>query len=90
MGSEMCIRDSDGMQYVGGSVVGVGMGWLLENFGWGAWGPSMIGFSAVGGVLMLFLWNARPKAHGAPAAPVESLTPGGTSSPPSSRTGTGG
>lgn len=50
----------DGMQYVGGSVVGIGMGWMLERFGWSTWGPSMIGFSAVGAVLMLFLWNARP------------------------------
>ncbi len=55
----------DGMQYVGGSVVGVGMGWLLEQYGWGAWGPSMIGFAAVGGLLMLTLWNARPKSKSA-------------------------
>jgi OPA family glycerol-3-phosphate transporter-like MFS transporter len=53
----------DGMQYVGGSFVGYGMGWLLEHLGWGAWGPSMIGFSAAGAVLMLFLWNARPHPH---------------------------
>jgi OPA family glycerol-3-phosphate transporter-like MFS transporter len=52
----------DGMQYVGGSFVGVGVGWVLENYGWGAWAPSMIGFSAIGGIIMLFLWNARPKA----------------------------
>mgnify|MGYP001138015606 CR=1 FL=1 len=51
----------DGMQYVGGSFVGFGMGWLLERFGWGVWGPSMIGFAGVGAVLMLFLWNARPR-----------------------------
>jgi OPA family glycerol-3-phosphate transporter-like MFS transporter len=51
----------DGMQYIGGSVVGVGMGWMLEKYGWGAWGPSMIGFAGVGAILMLFLWNARPK-----------------------------
>jgi OPA family glycerol-3-phosphate transporter-like MFS transporter len=51
----------DGMQYVGGSVVGIGMGWMLDRFGWGAWGPSMIGFSVIGGLLMLLLWNARPK-----------------------------
>ncbi len=57
----------DGMQYVGGSVVGIGMGWLLEKFGWGVWGPSMIGFSVMGGVLMLFLWNARPKTGGSTA-----------------------
>ena len=55
----------DGMQYVGGSFVGYGMGWLLERFGWVAWGPSMIGFSAAGAVLMLFLWNARPRPHAA-------------------------
>ena len=51
----------DGMQYVGGSFVGYGMGTILERFGWGAWGPSMIGFAGVGAVLMLVLWNARPK-----------------------------
>jgi OPA family glycerol-3-phosphate transporter-like MFS transporter len=50
----------DGMQYLGQSCVGWGMGTLLDRFGWVAWGPSMIGFSALGGVLMLFLWNARP------------------------------
>lgn len=52
----------DGMQYLGGSVVGIGMGWLLDRMGWGVWGPSMIGFSFVGAVLMLVLWNARPKS----------------------------
>lgn len=55
----------DGMQYVGGAFVGIGMGWLLDKFGWGAWGPSMIGFAAVGGLLMLLLWNARPTKGGA-------------------------
>jgi OPA family glycerol-3-phosphate transporter-like MFS transporter len=48
---------------VGGSFVGFGMGWLLERFGWSVWGPSMIGFAAIGAVLMLFLWNARPRPH---------------------------
>ncbi len=51
----------DGMQYIGGSFVGVGMGWMLDRFGWGSWGPSMIGFSAVGALLMLIFWNATPK-----------------------------
>lgn len=51
----------DGMQYIGGSFVGLGMGWMLEKFGWGSWGSSMIGFSAIGMILMLLLWNARPK-----------------------------
>ena len=28
----------DGMQYVGGAVMGWGMGWMLDRFGWGTWG----------------------------------------------------
>ncbi|HEY2953682.1 MAG TPA: MFS transporter [Candidatus Eisenbacteria bacterium] len=51
----------DGMQYVGGSFVGFGMGLLLDRYGWGAWAPSMIGFSVAGAILMLTLWNARPR-----------------------------
>ncbi len=51
----------DGMQYVGGSFVGLGMGWMLEHWGWSSWGPSMIGFSAAGAILMLTFWNARPQ-----------------------------
>ncbi|MEK6705420.1 MAG: MFS transporter, partial [Bdellovibrionota bacterium] len=58
----------DGMQYIGGSAVGIGMGWMLESFGWVAWGPSMIGFSAIGCVLMFFLWNARPKVTASKAS----------------------
>ena len=55
----------DGMQYIGGSLTGFGLGLLLDRFGWGAWAPSMIGFAAIGAVIMLALWNARPKAHAA-------------------------
>jgi MFS transporter, OPA family, glycerol-3-phosphate transporter len=55
----------DGMQYIGGSLTGFGLGLLLDRFGWGAWAPSMIGFAAVGALIMLALWNARPKAHAA-------------------------
>ncbi len=54
----------DGMQYIGGSVMGVGMGWLLDHYGWSVWGPSMMAFSAIGGILMLTLWNARPRRSG--------------------------
>jgi OPA family glycerol-3-phosphate transporter-like MFS transporter len=54
----------DGMQYVGQSCVGWGMGMLIDIYGWGAWGSSMIGFAAAGGILMLFLWNARPGRGG--------------------------
>jgi OPA family glycerol-3-phosphate transporter-like MFS transporter len=54
----------DGMQYIGGAAVGIGMGWMLEQWGWGVWGPSMIGFSVVGAVLMLRLWNTVPARKG--------------------------
>jgi OPA family glycerol-3-phosphate transporter-like MFS transporter len=54
----------DGMQYVGGAVTGWGVGALVDGFGWGSWAPSLIGFSAVGAILMLFLWNARPRSSG--------------------------
>lgn len=54
----------DGMQYVGQSCVGWGMGMLIDIYGWGAWGSSMIGFAAAGGIMMLFLWNARPGRGG--------------------------
>ena len=50
----------DGMQYIGGAAVGIGIGWLLENFGWGTWGPSMIGFSVIGALLMIKLWFVTP------------------------------
>ena len=57
----------DGMQYVGQSCVGWGMGKMLDTYGWGAWGLSMLVFSGLGAVLMVTLWNARPnrgaKAH---------------------------
>ena len=55
----------DGMQYIGGSVMGYGMGYLLDNYGWGVWGPSMIAFSFIGAVLMLKLWNVVPVRHSA-------------------------
>jgi OPA family glycerol-3-phosphate transporter-like MFS transporter len=55
----------DGMQYIGGSFAGYGVGVLLDLYGWGVWAPSMIGFAAIGGILMLALWNARPRAAGA-------------------------
>lgn len=80
----------DGMQYLGGTAVGSGMGLLLDKFGWGVWGPSMIGFSAIGGVLMLTLWNARPKAHKAsePGTAPQPAAASATQAAP--RTGTEG
>jgi len=53
----------DGMQYIGGSFAGYGIGVLLDHYGWSVWAPSMIGFAGIGAILMLFLWNARPRAN---------------------------
>ena len=52
----------DGCQYLAGGVVGWGMGWFLDKFGWGSWTWGIIGFSLLGGFLMISLWEARP-AH---------------------------
>jgi MFS transporter, OPA family, glycerol-3-phosphate transporter len=53
----------DGMQYIGGSFAGYGIGVLIDHYGWSVWAPSMIGFAGIGAILMLFLWNARPRAN---------------------------
>lgn len=55
----------DGMQYIGGAVVGAGMGWMLDRWGWQIWGPSMVIFALIGGLLMLRLWHAVPASYGA-------------------------
>jgi OPA family glycerol-3-phosphate transporter-like MFS transporter len=54
----------DGMQYVGGALAGYPLGWIIRNYGWGKWGPSMAVFSFIGICLMATLWNARPKGSG--------------------------
>ncbi len=51
----------DGMQYLGGAATGVGIGALLDRFGWAAWGPSMVGFAGVGAFLMLLIWGKTAK-----------------------------
>lgn len=51
----------DGMQYIGGAAVGYGMGSILEAWGWGVWGPSMILPAVIGGILMIRLWNTTPR-----------------------------
>ncbi len=49
----------DAMQYVGASLVGVLMGKIIDVFGWKGWGPSLIAFAVMGGILMCFVWNVR-------------------------------
>jgi MFS transporter, OPA family, glycerol-3-phosphate transporter len=50
----------DGMQYLAGSLVGVGMGRLLDKYGWSVWQFAPIPFAIVGAVVMSRLWNALP------------------------------
>ena len=55
----------DGVQYVGAGLTGVGLGWMLDKYHWGVWTYSLVPFSAIGALLMLTLWNAKPKAGAA-------------------------
>jgi OPA family glycerol-3-phosphate transporter-like MFS transporter len=54
----------DGMQYIGGIMAGLPLGWVITKYGWGGWGPSMAVFSLIGLCLMSTLWNARPTRGG--------------------------
>ena len=55
----------DGMQYIGGTLAGIPLGWVIKTYGWGGWGPAMAVFSLVGLALMSTLWSARPAPGGA-------------------------
>jgi OPA family glycerol-3-phosphate transporter-like MFS transporter len=59
----------DGMQYVAGSVVGYGMGALLQRHGWGVWTWAVLPFAVLGAALSASLWNTLPKRSSAPPAP---------------------
>jgi len=51
----------DGIQYLGAGLTGIGLGSILDKYGWRVWTPCLVPFSIVGAVLMLGLWNAKPK-----------------------------
>ncbi len=56
----------DGMQYLAGAFVGMGVGYITTNWGWGAWHWAPIPFALIGAFLMSRLWNVVPrgsKAH---------------------------
>jgi OPA family glycerol-3-phosphate transporter-like MFS transporter len=55
----------DGVQYVGAGLTGIGLGYILDRWHWGVWTLCLVPFSAVGALLMLTLWNAKPKPGGA-------------------------
>jgi OPA family glycerol-3-phosphate transporter-like MFS transporter len=54
----------DGMQYLAGALVGVGVGVLLDTWGWHAWPWAPIPFACVGAALMATLWNVAPGRKG--------------------------
>lgn len=62
----------DGVQYVAAGLTGLFLGAFLDKFGWGAWTYVIMPFSALGGLLMLRLWNATPAntAVKVPARPI--------------------
>jgi OPA family glycerol-3-phosphate transporter-like MFS transporter len=55
----------DGMQYLAGALVGVGVGVVLDTWGWHAWQWAPIPFACIGAGLMGSLWNVAPgrRAH---------------------------
>ena len=56
----------DCWQYIGGGLIGgLLMGRLLDEFGWGAWIVSLVGFALLGGILMTVIWKAKPGGAGA-------------------------
>jgi OPA family glycerol-3-phosphate transporter-like MFS transporter len=50
----------DGMQYLASAPVGIGMGYMLDHWGWGAWHWLPIPAAVVGAVLVATLWNVMP------------------------------
>ena len=57
----------DGIQYVASGITSVGMGALIDRYGWGAWTWSIVPFSVAGALIMTRLWNAKPGLKSAPA-----------------------
>lgn len=50
----------DGVQYIASGLTGFGLGWVLKRYHWGVWTWSLVPFAAIGALLMLRIWNARP------------------------------
>ncbi|MGD0590725.1 MAG: MFS transporter [Bacteroidota bacterium] len=54
----------DGMQYLAGAFVGVGVGYITTNWGWDLWHWAPIPFALFGAWVMSRLWNVMPKGRG--------------------------
>jgi OPA family glycerol-3-phosphate transporter-like MFS transporter len=53
----------DGMQYLAGAFVGLGVGYVTTQWGWEAWHWAPIPFALAGAWLMSRLWNVLPKGQ---------------------------
>ncbi|MCX6550702.1 MAG: MFS transporter [Acidobacteria bacterium] len=53
----------DGMQYLAGAFVGMGVGYVTTRWGWDAWHWAPIPFALAGAWLMSRLWNVLPKGR---------------------------
>lgn len=51
----------DGVQYLAGAFVGIGVGYITTNWGWGPWHWAPIPFALFGVWLMSRIWNVVPK-----------------------------
>ncbi len=51
----------DGVQYLGSGLTGVGLGALLDRYHWSVWPFCLLPLSLAGGLIMLKLWNAKPR-----------------------------
>ncbi|HEY6952913.1 MAG TPA: MFS transporter [Bacteroidota bacterium] len=55
----------DGMQYLAGAFVGMGVGYITSNWGWQWWHWAPIPFALFGAYVMSRLWNVMPKGKSA-------------------------
>ncbi len=55
----------DGMQYLAGAFVGMGVGKLLDHWGWSWWMWAPIPFAIVGAATISTLWNVTPDRRSA-------------------------
>jgi MFS transporter, OPA family, glycerol-3-phosphate transporter len=53
----------DGMQYLAGAFVGMGVGYVTTRWGWEAWHWAPIPFALVGAWLMSRIWNVVPRGR---------------------------
>ena len=60
----------DSFQYYGAAIALPATGWLIDNYGWGVWYPTMASFGAIGGCAMLLVMRKQKRmtAAGDPRA----------------------